>query len=204
MNSGATSERVYDAIKQRILSRAFHPGERLDPAALALGLSSSITPIRDALHLLAGQGLVETGTGEGFHVPHIDEPALKDLYAWNLELLTLAIRSWPRGAWRMDGDEESDDDRTDDLARAVASLSRRIVRQSANAEHLRAVKSINDRLHALRLVEPLVIGATAGELKTLHAALADQDGPRLRRGLVDYHRPRQRKSADILRAHYRL
>ena len=96
MNSGATAERVHEALKARIMGREFRPGDRLDPAILAVPLASSVTPVRDALHLLTGEDLVETRTGDGFHVPALDEPALKDLYDWSAELVALAIHAWPR------------------------------------------------------------------------------------------------------------
>src|SRR3546814_5703166 len=79
MNSGHTAERVYDAIKQRIMAHEFRPGDRLDPAVLAELLASSVTPVRHALHMLAGEGLVEARTSGGFHLPSIDEPGLEDL-----------------------------------------------------------------------------------------------------------------------------
>ena len=74
MNSGATAERVHEVLKTRIMGREFRPGDRLDPAVLAAPLGASVTPVRDALHLLTGEGLVETRTSGGFHVPALDEP----------------------------------------------------------------------------------------------------------------------------------
>lgn len=201
MNSGPTSERVHDAIRRRILERAFHPGERLDPARLAQDLASSITPVRDALHVLAGRGLVATGTGEGFHIPHIDEPALKDLYAWNLEVLLLAVRSWGRSA-AFSGDG-GPGDKASDPDRSIASLGLGIARRSANAEHMRAVRLLNDRLQPLRVVEAMAIEPVEGEMEGLDTALAENDDTPLRRLLLDYHRRRQRKAADIVRAFYR-
>lgn len=200
MNSGPVSERVYDAIKQRILSRAYRPGERLDPALLAQMFSSSITPIRDALNLLTGQGLVETGTSDGFHIPQIDEPALKDLYAWNIEILLLSVRSWPR-----DGPFPSGNDmgREDEATGTVATLFSYIARRSSNAEHFRAIQSLNDRLAGVRTVEPGVIDKVDSENRLLGAALFRLDEPELRRRLLDYHRRRQRKAAEIVRAYYR-
>jgi DNA-binding transcriptional MocR family regulator len=200
VNSGPISERVYDAIKRRILSRVYRPGERLDPALLAQTVSSSITPVRDALNLLTGQGLVETGTSEGFHLPHIDEPALKDLYAWNLEILALSIRSWPR-----DGHPYScidEDGNGSNLVDSIAAVGNGIARRSTNAEHSRAVGSLNDRLAAIRIVEPSVMEVDH-EIEIIDAALQGNDDHGLRRLLLDYHRRRQRKAAEIVRAYYR-
>ena len=72
--AGPTAERIYEALKAYILRGAFRPGARLDPAALAESLNSSVTPVRAGLNILVGEGLVETGTGEGFHLPLVDEP----------------------------------------------------------------------------------------------------------------------------------
>lgn len=94
MNSGLTAERVYDAIRAQILDRAYLPGTRLDPAQLAKELAASMTPVRDALHRLMGEGLVEARTGSGFHLPLLNEPSLIDLYRWSHELSLLALRHW--------------------------------------------------------------------------------------------------------------
>src|SRR3546814_14778609 len=79
------------------MANELRPGDRLDPAVLAELLASSVTPVGDALHMLAGEGLVEARTSGGFHLPSIDEPGLEDLYAWAGEVAALAIRAWPRG-----------------------------------------------------------------------------------------------------------
>jgi len=70
---------------------AFRPGERLEPAAFSDKLSASVTPIRDALHRLTGERLVETPRHEGFRVPLVTETMLRHLYTWHLDLLLLAI-----------------------------------------------------------------------------------------------------------------
>src|SRR3546814_12132749 len=93
MNSGATFERVYDALKGRILGNEFRPGERLDPARLGRELHSSPTPIRDALHLLMGEGLADPRLGDGFHVVIIDAPALQDRYSLKTAAVLLALRT---------------------------------------------------------------------------------------------------------------
>jgi DNA-binding GntR family transcriptional regulator len=49
-------------------------------ALLAEQLSASVTPVRDALNTLTGEGLVEP-PGGGFHLPPLDEPGLRDMFA---------------------------------------------------------------------------------------------------------------------------
>lgn len=53
-------ERVYAQLKDAILSGVLLPGERLDEAELRGWLGVSGTPIRQALHTLSLEGLVET------------------------------------------------------------------------------------------------------------------------------------------------
>lgn len=53
-------ERVYTQLKEAILSGVLLPGERLDDSELRAWLGVSGTPIRQALHTLSLEGLVET------------------------------------------------------------------------------------------------------------------------------------------------
>ena len=200
MNAGPTVERVHDLLRARILSREFRPGDRLDPAVLAAPLSASVTPVRDALHLLTGEGLVETRTSGGFHVPALDEPGLKDLYDWSAELLVLAIRSWPKIVFaRPVGRDIADSP----VADRVGHIFREIARQSSNREHVLAIGRLNARLHAVRTVEPLVLDQTDEELAAIEAAATGAERDALRRLVTAYHRRRRRLAAEIVRSVYR-
>jgi len=202
MNSGATAERVYDALKRRLMMREFRPGERLDPAALAETLSSSVTPVRDALHMLTGELLVETRTSDGFHVPSVDEPGLKDLYDWMSEVLVLAIRASRRNELGPPSPAASSVASGQSADRA-AELFAMIGRCSRNAEHHRAIVSLNMRLHAVRTVEPFVLEGIESEVDALAAAAAAGDWRETQRLSLAYHRRRRRSAADIVRALYR-
>lgn len=200
MNSGATSERIYDALKGRILNRQFAPGERLDPARLGDELFSSVTPVRDALHQLVGEGLVETRTSDGFHVPTLDSPALQDLYAWNNDVLQLALKD--RGVKTARHGEHHPLEIREPLP--VATLFAQIAASSRNAEHLRAILALNDRLAAARIAELAVLTDTAKEIMALTSLfLADEQLRSFRRCLLAYHRRRRQAAAQIIRALYR-
>lgn len=200
MNSGPTVERVHDLLRARITSREFRPGDRLDPAVLAGPLSSSVTPVRDALHLLTGEGLIETRTSGGFHVPALDEPGLKDLYDWSAELLALAVRTWPRIAFARPMENEAGDR---PIADRTGEVFREIARQSTNREHVLAIDRLNGRLHAVRTVEPLILDQTDEELAAIEAAATAGERERLRRLSTAYHRRRRKLAAEIVRAVYR-
>src|SRR5688572_2575600 len=107
MNAGVTFERVYFALKDLLGSARFAAGQHLEPAVLSQDLNVSVTPVRDALHRLAGEGLVDTSRGEGFRTPAVTEVGLRHLYRWNAALLDLAVRarSTPGAPARLAEDE---------------------------------------------------------------------------------------------------
>lgn len=200
MNAGATAERVYDALKRQICGGAFRPGDRLDAATLADSLHSSVTPVRDALHLLTGEGLVEARANEGFHLPPLDAPALQDLYSWNAELLDLATRSWSAEPGDLSAALAAQDAVT--VAAATASLFAAVGRRSGNFEHRRAIGSANDRLHAVRLAEFALLDDVGDELAAISAAMSGSAAA-MRKLIGGYHRRRRRAAANVVRTLYR-
>jgi DNA-binding GntR family transcriptional regulator len=197
--AGPTAERIYEALKASVLRGVFRPGARLDPAVLAEQLDSSVTPVRASLNVLVGEGLVETGTGEGFHMPLIDEPALKDRYAWNAEILAVALRKV-----RPQPTVASVAKEIGNSAARTAALFLGIARWSSNMEHARAADRMNDRLHAARVAEAGVLPDIAGELDEITRAVESSDAVQLRPMLTRYHRRRIRSTAAILRQLYRM
>src|SRR5256885_13578516 len=91
-------DRVYAAIRQRLREGLYRPGDRLEPALLSDELNASVTPVRDALHRLTGERLVDAPRHEGFRVPMMTETLLRYLYAWHLDLLLLALTRRQRTA----------------------------------------------------------------------------------------------------------
>lgn len=203
MTSGATSGRVYDVLKRRVLEREFRPGDRLDPTTLSETLNSSVTPVRDALHSLKGEGLVETRTSEGFYLPHVDAPGLQDLYGWTAEVLSLAIKHWHTKPPDGDNPSPTTEMAAAETAQAAADLFAGIAHRSRNVEHRRAVASTNDRLHAARLAESKVMTGIQDELAAITAALVRGSTSDVRVLLASYHRRRHRAAAEIIRTLYR-
>ncbi len=197
--AGPTAERIYEALKVSILRGVFRPGARLDPAVLSEQLDSSVTPVRASLNVLVGEGLVETGTGEGFHMPLIDEPALKDRYAWNAEILGIVLRKVRPQAIVASVAEAAGNN-----AIRTAALFLGMARWSPNVEHARAVDRMNDRLHAARVAEAGVLAGIQGELDEIAGAAEGRNAAQLRTMLTRYHRRRIRSTAAILRQLYRM
>jgi len=88
------AERPAEVIRQRILTLApgFQPGDRLYPGKLAELLDVSVTPIREALKLLAAEGLVEFSPRRGASVSRYSSAELRDIVAVQAGLETLAVR----------------------------------------------------------------------------------------------------------------
>ncbi|WEK02185.1 MAG: GntR family transcriptional regulator [Candidatus Sphingomonas phytovorans] len=185
MNAGHTSERVYDALKERLLSGSVPPGERLEPAAYADALGSSATPVRDALHRLAGEHLVEMRLAEGFFLPRVTESGLRSLYLWNLEIVRIALRQGRRGT------STHPPARPDqDHAATARALFSRIAVVSGNSEIVRAIDAANDRLATARIAESHILPQDRQDLGALQSALRQDDRTSAARQILLYHRIR--------------
>jgi DNA-binding GntR family transcriptional regulator len=86
-------ERTYEHLKSVILSGRFRPGERLAEEHLAEELGVSRTPVREALHKLEQDGLIEPLESRGFCIPRDSEKEIEDLFELRtvLEGYTLKI-----------------------------------------------------------------------------------------------------------------
>ncbi len=195
MSPGVTFERVYLALKEELGSGRHGAGAHLEPSALSADLNASITPVRDALHRLVGEGLVEAPRGDGFRTPLFTEIALRHLYRWNWTLLDLAARTADPGStlpYEMD------------LLERTEALFRAIARSSGNPEHVAAVARLSERLRPMRHVEAELLPGAGAEIDELAALLSDGAAGPLRRALAGYHRKRERLAADIVeRLHHR-
>lgn len=196
MSPGPTFDRVYVALKEQLMSGRFAPGEHLEPSAIGEELHSSITPVRDALHRLVGEKMVEAPRNDGFRVPSPTEAELRDLYRWNCEMLELALRRRASGAGVVLPGRSKDG--AGAASWAVADLFRFIARRTGNPEHETAVENVSDRLASLRLIEGSLFGDSAEELAGMLGLFADPDVAALRRAIIAYHRRRQRRVPDLL------
>lgn len=72
------SQRAYDWIRERILSKEFGSGYRLVLAPIAGELQMSAIPVREAIRRLEAEGLVEYDRNVGARVALVDEQAYLD------------------------------------------------------------------------------------------------------------------------------
>jgi DNA-binding GntR family transcriptional regulator len=84
--------RVYETLRERILSLDLEPGEPLEEAALGKVLNVSRTPLREALVRLAAEGLVEVLPNKGARVAPIELRQLQEhLEAFELMQRTATV-----------------------------------------------------------------------------------------------------------------
>jgi DNA-binding GntR family transcriptional regulator len=189
MSPGLTMERVYDALRYRLVHGELPPGARLDPGRLAEDLNASATPVRDALHRLLGERLVDARPQEGFRVPLLSEAVLRDLHGWSLDLLAASLRpalpSLAPARPRAIGTNAETDP-----AERIADLFDAIADGSGNDEHRRAVANLNARLHPFRRTEPMLITDIDAEYDALRQSWNGAGHGPLRRQLTAWHRRR--------------
>lgn len=85
-------EEVLETVKEYILKGHYMPGERIVIDAVAKQLGVSITPVREALHHLAAQGLVSVEPHKGFTVKKWNKKEIEDLLFLRMYLEKLAVR----------------------------------------------------------------------------------------------------------------
>ena len=85
-------ESVVDYLRHLILTHQFAPGERLVQSDLADQLGVSRTPIREALHQLASEGLVTLSRYKGAAVTEFSPVELEEIYHVRIALESYAAR----------------------------------------------------------------------------------------------------------------
>ena len=71
---------VLDDIRRRILTGDFRPGERINESEIALNLGISRSPVREALRVLEGEGLITTLPRKGSFITDISAQDVEELF----------------------------------------------------------------------------------------------------------------------------
>ncbi|MBJ7500997.1 MAG: GntR family transcriptional regulator [Sphingopyxis sp.] len=187
MSPGATMERVYLDLKARIIAGVYPPGTRLDPTRLAKTLDASATPVRDALHRLSGERIVESWHQEGFRQPSLAEADLCDLYSWAGVLLSLALKGrTPHpsagGLFELAGHAG--------YAEAVESLFRTIAIGAENRELRYALIANIERSQIFRAAEARIDRASRELLAAMEVDYRFGRWTGLRSKITSFHRRR--------------
>src|SRR6201985_3975275 len=92
MNGNRFSERMRESIEEESATGKLLPGTRLDEVARATRFGVSRTPIREALRLLLGEGLVETRPQRGTVVAQVTPQRLIEMFEVMAEVEAMCAR----------------------------------------------------------------------------------------------------------------
>lgn len=189
------ADHVYRQLKSEVMAGDHVPSAILNVQQIATEIGVSISPVRDAIERLVGERLLAPRAGGGFQVPAIHEAPLRDLYLWHGHLARWAVTSGQdiklpdallaaarRNDW---GDNEAIVEATIIVFLAIGSAT-------GNAEHVHALQSASDRLHAVRLHEDRVVKDQRSELSRLIGLTVPGRESQLREAISGYHRRRIR------------
>lgn len=131
-------DQVAEILRERIIAGAYRRGEKLKQADIAAELGVSITPVREALHILEAEGYVAGTSHKGLVVPELVAEREREVYELRLLLeraLTAAAVPWVTRE-----------------KLAELRLFQRDVAEAQRAGDRRAVRTANYRFH-FRLYE---------------------------------------------------
>ena len=187
-----TADRVYSDLKRRIVDGNWRPGSVLAISQIANHVGTSVTPVRDAVQRLVGEGFVAImGTG-GFCIPKVTRRVMSDLYSWHSDLVRLAVRDAQDIAEIGPFPLLAERDKEKSVGHVVSLTEEMFCRLAAcspNANHLSAILSVNERLHIMRMHEPSP-KRRLREIEAIWNALALGNKNSARATLWSYHRRR--------------
>lgn len=198
MSPGATMERVYLDLKSRVVSGVYPPGTRLDPRQLARSLNASATPVRDALHRLSGERVVDSWHQEGFRQPVMIEADLAELYEWGGMLLAFALRGRNPDPGLVAGLHELPISQT--YPEGIESLFRAIGIGSANRELRFAIVNLVERSCVFRAIEERIDTGSRDILTAMEDDYRFGRWTGLRSKITSFHRRRIAQSGRIAAA----
>jgi len=86
------SDRLREAVEEEIATGKLLPGSRLDEVELAKRFNVSRTPIREALNLLLGEGLIEMRPRRGAVVARVSAERLIEMFEVMAELEAMCVQ----------------------------------------------------------------------------------------------------------------
>jgi DNA-binding GntR family transcriptional regulator len=123
-------------LRERILTGALRPGDRLVAEDVAADLGMSRSPVREAFRALASEGLVELTHNRGARVALSSDDEVEAVFEVRIRLEGLAVR---RAAARITPEQA---DRLEELARGIQRLT-----EPEPPEDLTEVQRLNSDFH---------------------------------------------------------
>lgn len=192
MSPAHVLEPTFQRLKRMLMEGVWPPGERLEALRLADEFGVSMTPVRDSLNQLVGARMVDMKPGEGYRVARITEQRLRDMLDLNLALLEMAFSAGvPASQPTLTTAAGSG------YADRVATLFDAIAVRAGNAVLGEMLKSLGERMHAIRKLEPTVFSDAPRDIEAMER-LAETADPVLRAAIRSYHEQRRRNASALI------
>lgn len=205
-------KRVYQSIKERVISYDVPPGERLNIEQLAEQLRVSTTPVRESLNRLVAEELILMIPRMGFFMKSLIEPELRDLYELNQVLLNWSVERMKRGyaggveagfpqiSLIIDKLLTLDKPSAESLVKFTSDVFAYLASQSGNSEITLRVRNVNDRLHYIRLCECELLENPVEQLLPLFQSFHRSSFDELGLALTTYHEKRLALLPSVIKA----
>ncbi len=159
-----TTDRIYEQVKAMAVTFRLKPGDRVNEVELSRSLGVSRTPLREALNRLSSEGFLVPTTNRGYFVRPLDPQQVLTLYEFRAAVeagaLILACgRASSEAVEELAAFAERSRDMPDDDAQALRLLSldeefhERLAALSGNAEFVRCLRSLNERIRFIRWID---------------------------------------------------
>jgi len=155
-------DRVYIQLKRLAANFEFKPEARINETALSSQLGTSRTPLREALNRLVSEGFLTFQNGRGFFCRPLSPSLVLDLYEARVAVEVEAVRlanERASDAELQDFIRELESNVADSNATGPAVFLEQdeafhigIARLSKNAELLRMLENLNQRVRYIRLI----------------------------------------------------
>jgi DNA-binding GntR family transcriptional regulator len=209
------SEKAYQLLVNKIIRLELPPGAPLIEKALSADLDIGRTPIREALHRLAGEGLVHHHPNRGMFVAEISAASVQHIYEFRLLIDCHTARLAAERATPMDAEElrglhrrlvtATDDDTIDlyvEYDRRFYEVLARVARNIYLAEVMQRMFNLHLRLWFLiskRLGDWHGIARAHEEMtKAIVDAIAKRDPERAEKAIETYITQRQKQIYELL------
>lgn len=182
MSPSQVLEPTYRRIKSALKDGTWPGGTKLEAMRLADDFGVSMTPVRDSLNRLVGEGLVDLTPGEGFRVPVMTEQRLREMLAVNAALVMAGLD----GDWTLQQPWPPTTGGADHASRLAAAFSR-LAMGSGNRVLGRFIAQLSDRLHPVRACEPDAVPEAGALLRMIEDSLEQSATDRVQ-AVERYHR----------------
>lgn len=173
------SELAYEALRALIVEGRLAPGERIIEQRIAAELNLSRTPVREAVRMLASDGLIVATRHRGAIVRTLERSEVLDLYELRAKLESYAAELAASRASATDLDE---------IDAGIADFDAAMKRKDlSDLDRTRLLSQANKRVHA-------AITEASGHARLGHILASTVDAPLVFEALRDFNRAELERS----------